>query len=149
MRGAKYALTLLVVILAYFFLAEQDADRPAETAPVAGAARSYSSVDEAFQNGASDVVLEFSGDVARLLPDDRDGSRHQRFIVETQSGLTVLVAHNFDLAPRIDDIAIGQPITVKGEYEWNAQGGVIHWTHRDPQGRHEGGWIQYKGQRYE
>jgi hypothetical protein len=36
-----------------------------------------------------------------------------------------------------------------GEFESNDRGGVIHWTHRDPQARHPHGWLEHRGRRYE
>jgi hypothetical protein len=33
--------------------------------------------------------------------------------------------------------------------ESNSQGGVIHWTHNDPQGRHTAGWLEHNGRRYQ
>jgi Protein of unknown function (DUF3465) len=65
------------------------------------------------------------------------------------SGLTLMVAHNIDLAERIQNLQAGEAIALKGEYEWNAQGGVLHWTHHDPSGRHATGWIKYHGQPYQ
>lgn len=103
----------------------------------------------AFLARRSNVQIESQGVVKRVLPDDNDGSRHQRFLLEGPSGRTVLVAHNIDLAPRIADLEVGARITFNGEYEWNDRGGVIHWTHRDPRGRHVGGWIEHRGRRYE
>jgi len=61
----------------------------------------------------------------------------------------VLVSHNIDLAPRIDGLRTGDRVDVRGEYEWNARGGVIHWTHHDPQGRHPGGWLRHRGRLYQ
>lgn len=90
-----------------------------------------------------------SGVVTRILPDDNDGSRHQRFILRIDSGRTLLIAHNIDLAPRIGSLREGDTVAFYGEYEPNDKGGVIHWTHRDPQGRHVGGWLEHKGRRYE
>ena len=87
--------------------------------------------------------------VIRILADDNDGDRHQRFVLETSSGRTLLVAHNIDLAPRIGSLSTGDTVAFYGVYETNSQGGVIHWTHHDPQGRHVAGWLEHRGQRYQ
>ncbi len=104
----------------------------------------------AYKNQLSNVIVEdVSGTVDKLLPDDTEGSRHQRFILRVTPGHTVLVVHNIDLAPRLNDLRAGDRVSVKGEYEWNDQGGLIHWTHRDPNSRHEDGWIVHRNVRYE
>jgi len=105
-------------------------------------------VAEAFRAHRSQVDVEAAGRVMRLLPDDREGSRHERFIVRVEGGVTVLVAHNIDLAPRVP-VAVGDSVELRGEYEWNDQGGVIHWTHRDPDGRRAAGWIRVGGRTYQ
>jgi Protein of unknown function (DUF3465) len=104
---------------------------------------------EAFEEHRENFVAEGTGKVIRLLADDNDGSRHQRFIVELSSGQTLLVSHNIDLAPRIDALSVGDTVDFKGEYEWNDKGGVMHWTHHDPAGRHEAGWIRHNGSIYQ
>jgi hypothetical protein len=86
--------------------------------------------------------------VKRILPDDNAGSRHQRFVLELSSGQTLHIAHNVDLAPRIPDLHEGDEVDFRGEYDWNPEGGVIHWTHDDPAGRHPGGWLKHQGQTY-
>lgn len=90
-----------------------------------------------------------SGTVIRILSDDNKGSRHQRFIVQLVSGKTLLIAHNIDLALRIEGLCTGDTVSFCGEYEPNAKGGVIHWTHRDPAGRHPAGWIRHNGRTYQ
>lgn len=90
-----------------------------------------------------------SGQVIRILSDDNEGSRHQRFILELSSGQTLLVAHNIDLAPRIPMLSIGDTVRFNGEYEADPRGGVIHWTHHDPRGRHVTGWLEHRGKRYQ
>jgi hypothetical protein len=103
----------------------------------------------AFEKRQSDIQVQGSGRVSKVLADDNEGSRHQRFIVQLASGQTVLVAHNIDLADRVASIKAGDPVEFNGEYEWNERGGVIHWTHRDPQGSHVGGWIKHGGRTYQ
>jgi hypothetical protein len=61
----------------------------------------------------------------------------------------LLVTHNIDLAPRIYDVREGDDVSFSGVYEWNPEGGVIHWTHHDPDGRHPGGWLKHNGKTYQ
>ncbi len=104
---------------------------------------------QAYQSQQSDVQVRGSGVVIRVLRDDNVGSRHQKFILKLDSRQTLLVAHNIDLAPRVANLNVGDRIEFNGEYEWNSKGGVLHWTHHDPQGRHEGGWLKHNGRTYQ
>ena len=122
---------------------------PRARAPVVEASGSDAALAAAFANRASGIQVEGDGTVSRILPDDEDGSRHQRFIVRLRSGQTLLIAHNIDLAPRVEALDEGDRVAFYGEYEWNPQGGVIHWTHHDPAGRHQAGWIRRNGQTYQ
>lgn len=106
-------------------------------------------VTRAFEERRRDVAVEGEGTVSRILSDDNAGSRHQRFVVRLASGQTVLIQHNIDLAPRIDNLNVGDTVSFSGEYIWNDQGGLIHWTHHDPAGRHTGGWVEHGGRRYQ
>ena len=146
MPHMKRILPLLVVVAAVYLYqglsgtAEQPFPEPTVSAPP--------------QTGTTGALIdgrqvEGSGTVVRVLSDDNEGSRHQRFILELASGRTLLVAHNIDLAPRIDSIREGDTVSFYGEFQSNPQGGVIHWTHHDPQGRHPGGWLQHKGRTYQ
>lgn len=111
-------------------------------------------VAELFARGQeSDEQITVSGEVVHILPDDLEGHKHQRFLVlvDPREDLTLLVAHNIDLAPRVP-IEKGDFVRMHGEYEWSDRGGVIHWTHHNPagvRGRHPAGWIDHAGERYE
>ena len=103
----------------------------------------------AYESRSKGKTIAVRGVVERILSDDRDGSPHQRFILRTPGGLSLLVAHNLDLAPRLNGLAPGEAVLVLGEYEWNEKGGVMHWTHDDPQGRPQAGYIEWRGRRYQ
>ncbi|MCL1146281.1 DUF3465 domain-containing protein [Shewanella marinintestina] len=103
----------------------------------------------AFTQQKSDIQVQASGVVSKVLPDDNKGSRHQRFILRLPHGQTVLIAHNIDLAPRIPNLQDGDAVEFYGEYEWNKRGGVVHWTHHDPRGKHIGGWLKHNGLTYQ
>jgi hypothetical protein len=106
-------------------------------------------VGRAFASRASGIQVEGEGTVIRVLPDDPNPPRHERFIAQLASGQTVLIAHNIDIAPRVDELKVGDNVRFYGEYVWNEKGGVIHWTHHDPQGRHVAGWIIRNGKTYQ
>jgi hypothetical protein len=91
--------------------------------------------------------IEDTGFVRRLLSDDDDGSRHQRFVIRLSGGQTLLIAHNIDLAERVP-LSLGDRIHFRGMYEWNDLGGLVHWTHHDPLGEEDGGWVRYRRKVY-
>jgi len=105
-------------------------------------------IEAAFSERRSGFMTEASGRVSKILPDDREGSRHQRFVVDLPSGHSVLVTHNVDLAERVP-LRRGERVRFRGQYEWNDLGGVVHWTHHDPQGHHDTGWIEHRDERYQ
>jgi hypothetical protein len=124
--------------------------QPVATAP-ATALDDNARVAALFAAHRSDEVVEITGRVVKLLDDDDEGDRHQRFLLQVgEQPLLLLVAHNIDLAPRVP-LTEGDELRLRGEYEWSEKGGVLHWTHRNParNPRHEGGFIQLGGKRYE
>ncbi|MDH3337277.1 MAG: DUF3465 domain-containing protein [Gammaproteobacteria bacterium] len=140
---------LLIIILllggAYFAFEQSQYSAPEVAISQPTASESRQTVGQ-FRSGQQ---VRGSGKVTRILSDDNDGSRHQRFILQLSSGQTVLIAHNIDLAPRISSLSNGDLVSFYGEFESNPQGGVIHWTHHDPQGRHVAGWLEHDGRRYQ
>jgi hypothetical protein len=105
------------------------------------------SLNRAFTKRDDGDWIEVTGFVRRLLSDDNDGSRHQRFIIDIGNRQTLLIAHNIDLAKRVP-LGMGDRVHVRGMYEWNDLGGLVHWTHHDPQGEEIGGWVLYRRRRY-
>lgn len=96
----------------------------------------------------SGTWIEGYGIVQRLLPDDGEGSRHQRFVLDLRNGQTILVTHNTELAERIP-LGLGDKVRFRGMYEYNDEGGLLHWTHLDPLKVESGGYIRYRSKTYE
>ena len=163
MRSFTYWVILALLALAPFGCSPQERGGDAGVAPrpdswssgvpdqgaEAPAQSDDSQVVQAYGQGLSDVQVRGSATVSRILPDDTEGSQHQRFILKLSSGKTLLIAHNIDLAPRIPGLREGDVVEFYGEYVWNELGGVVHWTHHDPGGRHVGGWLRHQGRTYQ
>jgi len=144
-------LLLLLVVAALAYLYYRSGSLPTESAVPASAEQVTKSrramhgdqaIVDAFAQKRSGVMVESVGIVERILPDDLQGSRHQRFIIRLQIDHTLLVSHNIDIAPRIP-LAEQDSVEFRGQYEWNERGGVVHWTHHDPDGAHPAGWIRH------
>lgn len=136
---------LIIVLLVVFALASYYKDQDKNNQPSSQNNQNVE-ISSAYNNKQSDIQVKATGKVIKILPDDNKGSRHQRFIVKVADNLTVLIAHNIDLAPRAE-LSSGDTVSFSGEYEWNKQGGVVHWTHHDPRGKHQDGWIEANGNR--
>ena len=148
----KKLLIVVVVAFAGYAFSNDHHDARSSQAPSSTSVQSTGKSDaiaKAFANHESSVQVSGEGVVIKLLPDDNNGSRHQRFIIRLPSHHTLLIAHNIDLAPRINSLRKGDSVRFYGEYEWNEKGGVVHWTHRDPNGSHAAGWLEHQGQRYQ
>lgn len=141
-------LLLLGLIVGAALAYQRYETRSVETGSVAPAATAQTApadngaLEAAIDRQARDVQVSGSGTVIKVLPDDNEGSRHQRFIIELESGRTLLIAHNIDLAARLEPLQRGDLVSFHGEYVWNSKGGVVHWTHHDPRGRHPDGWLR-------
>ena len=92
---------------------------------------------------------EGRGVVEKVLPDDTDPPRHQRFFLRDDRDRSLFFAHNIDEAPRVPDLKEGDELSFRGEWRENEMGGAMHWTHRAGTGRRKGGWLERDGVRYE
>jgi hypothetical protein len=152
MRHLNHALLLIAIIMictAGTGCSTPGSLRGTDAVDITSESGNDSLLADAFIEKANNREVQGQGIVVKLLADDSEGARHQRFILQLNSGQTVLIAHNIDIAPRISPIHLGDFVQFKGEYEWNAEGGIIHWTHHDPLGKHESGWIKLNDRFYQ
>ena len=144
---------IVVLVAAYFGLdfkqKQNTSNSSIPSTSNAVAVDDQNKIMQAYQQQRSNVQVQAQGIVKAILPDDNEGSRHQKMILKLENGLTVLIAHNIDLAPRIEGLKKGDTVEFFGEYEYSQKGGVIHWTHHDPRGKHIDGWLKYQGKMYQ
>ena len=109
----------------------------------------HTTIQDYYNSKVSGVKVIVKGEVIKMLEDDNHGSRHQRFIIALNNRKTLLIAHNIDLAPRIENLTMNDTVLVCGEYEWNERGGVIHWTHKDSEKKHFDGYVIHENKTYQ
>ena len=100
----------------------------------------------ACNRGARYVEIRDTGVVRRVVGLRRSyRGMHEGFIIAVRSAGTYKVEDNVDITGPIP-LRNGDVVTLQGQFECND--GVIHWTHRDPSGRHEAGFISVHGVTY-
>ena len=140
---------ILICFIAFFCVAckQTVSQAPLTSSEVAQSANT--AIEQAFKQRKSNVEVEGKGEVVKILADDNSGLKHQKFLLKISPEQTLLFAHNLDLAARVEPLAVGDTIEFKGEYVYNPKGGIVHWTHKDPQGHHAAGWLKHNGKVYE
>lgn len=148
----KLFLIYLAICLALSFTACRAPDnaQQLELTPVtASASMDAGAIVEAYSTHRNLPQVQGSGIVVKVLKDDTNGLQHQKFLLKVSDDITILIAHNIDLAPRVADIHESDTVGFKGEYIYTPKGGTVHWTHKDPRGKHAAGWLQHNGKTYE
>lgn len=111
-----------------------------------GNAGTVAAAPAACARGLHHTEVQDTGTVTRILGVLHGPSgAHEGFIVQFGSNST-RIEDNIDITGYIP-LQRGDRITLRGQYECND--GVIHWTHRDLRGRHESGFIEVNGKRYQ
>ena len=91
---------------------------------------SIEQLKQVMNSNANRPQVLVSGIIERILPEDKDGNPHQKFLLNV-SGIKLQIVSNLDFG-RIP-VAVGTAIQVCGEY-LNVGSGMVHWTHFDPHG---------------
>jgi hypothetical protein len=89
--------------------------------------------------------VAITGVVSQILPEDRNGRPHQKYIIAVDSKINLQIVSNleFGKAP----VLVGKSVTICGEFLRVGQG-MIHWTHFDPHGGHADGFTIVDGKVY-
>jgi uncharacterized protein DUF3465 len=107
---------------------------------------------DAISQGRNGSEVTVEGAVVRVLATS-SGTQgaHERFVVAVKAGNAeqdILVADNVTIG-RAAPVRRGDDVIVRGELAIDPAGPVIHWTHHDPRGRHESGFVRVNGQLYD
>lgn len=108
----------------------------------------FMALDEAHRYRQTGFMAEVDGTVARILMDDKEDRRNQKFTMRLGNGQMVLVIHDQETAGRVP-LSVGDSVLVRGEYVWTETGGTLRHTRRDYSARRLHGWIDHRGERYD
>lgn len=137
-------LSVAAIALLGFSIAGQVWQAPSSYNPEPG----FKVLADAYLNNESGMVAEVQGRITRLIMDQADGAREQKFVILGVSGQSLLVTHDLSRSERIP-VAVGDTVMVRGEYVWTEPGGMLEWTTRDIGSGDRHGWVEHKGKRYD
>jgi hypothetical protein len=78
-----------------------------------------------FENHKNNVQIKGKGTVVRILHEGNEDVSHQRLIVKTFFGQTILVTRTLEVSHKITSIMAGDMIVFHGIYKWTPKGGVV------------------------
>lgn len=99
---------------------------------------------------ASGTEVIADGTVSSVLGTNVGSSGpHEGFLLHVRGGCgaTLRVETNVGFTGPIP-LRAGEVVTVKGEYDHDPDGDVIHFTHRELHGRHPSGYVELNGTYY-
>ncbi|WP_374078674.1 DUF3465 domain-containing protein [Bdellovibrio bacteriovorus] len=85
--------------------------------------------------------------VTKVLPDDNNGLKHQKWVVRLSNGKTMQAVYNSDMCPRVP-VKVGDVIAMGGMFLWTNTGALLHWLHHDPRGNRPDGYVFVNGKYY-
>jgi hypothetical protein len=85
--------------------------------------------------------------VIKVLPDDNQGLKHQKWIVRLSNGSQLMGVYNSDMCERVP-LKAGDVIAMGGQFIWTNEGGLLHWLHHDPRNHRPDGFVQLNGKFY-
>ena len=136
---SKLLLAIALLVLAGGLLALRLSHRQTSLAEARDASRiGCASVAAAYRDHRAILWLTVAARVAEVLPDSFGRYQHQRFLMRCPSGQQILIVNDVTVGQRVP-VKTGDRVAAHGEYIWNRQGGLIHFTH-DSAGA-EQGWI--------
>src|SRR5215472_10937622 len=104
------------------------------------------------QNGRSGDEVIVEGMVTHVGRSSRgESGTHEHFDIRISSGAAeqdILIADNITVGVQAP-VKRGDDVIVKGVLEVDPSGPVIHWTHHDPENRHQAGFVMLGGRIYE
>jgi hypothetical protein len=143
MRFWLASLASIAALIAGVIYLRTRPDAPPRSVAAREAAVGCRAVHQDYVKRVSSVWVTLSATVERELPDSFGRYRHQRFIVRCAGGQTVLIVNDVSIGERVP-VMVGATVGVKGQYIWNSQGGLVHFTHHSDSGG-PGGWILWRG----
>ncbi len=136
MKLTKITLSLLFAVNSWVFSAS------------AGTVGDDKNLNDAINKHQNVYFLEAASlKVTKLLADDQQGLRHQKFEVVTSQGQKVLCVYNLDQGQRIP-LQVGDQVDVGGEFKWTKYGALLHWLHEDSRDKRPDGYVDLEGRRY-
>jgi hypothetical protein len=107
--------------------------------------KSLDSLNQVRNSRANRPQVFVEGQVTKILPEDKAGRPHQKYIIQAFNSVKIVIVSNLEFG-RVP-VAVGTKVEVCGEY-LNAEGGMVHWTHFDPHGGHPDGYTMLDGKLY-